>query len=333
MVPLSLSALPRPRRTKRPEVAMVCAFLLAACAVAAGVESADPAAQRSLVRFAFSKSLFNEVNENDARAAVKVYSEILADENGITTGGGTLVLEGTNTMAEALRLNQVDLLSVTAEEFFALEDSGLTGPLLLTSVKDSFTEEYVVLVREASKLRKLEDLQGRSVIVSSEIRGSLAHLWLEVLCREHGLGPVEQAFARVTRASKPTLVILPVFFGKADACITTRSSWTVMGELNPQVTKQLRFLAVSKPLVPAMTAFRRDFREDLRQRIIQSAETSYTKPSLQQLMGLFKTDSLVCQPLSVLESTRELLASHRRLCAPTNAVAARVSVPAEGGVP
>ncbi|MHB1308461.1 MAG: hypothetical protein ACYDC1_04085 [Limisphaerales bacterium] len=156
MGPLSLSALPRPRRMKRPDVAMVCAFLLAACAVAAAVENADPAAQRSLVRFAFSKSLFSEVNENDARAAVKVYSEILADENGVTTGGGPLVLEGTNTMAEALRLNEVDLLSVTAVEFFALESSGLTSPLLLTSVKNLFTEEYVVLVREASNLRKME---------------------------------------------------------------------------------------------------------------------------------------------------------------------------------
>jgi hypothetical protein len=182
-----------------------------------------------------------------------------------------------------------------------------------------FTEEFVLLAREDGAIRKVEDLKGRSLIVSSGIRASLARIWLEVLCWERGLGPADQALATVTPASKATQVVLPVFFGKADACIVTRNGWDVMGELNPQVKKQLRVVAVSQPVVPAMTCFRRGFSETLKERIVETAEGSFTKPAFKQLMSLFKTDSLGRQPISVLESTRELVATYRRLCGPAGA--------------
>jgi phosphonate transport system substrate-binding protein len=321
---LKIPALLPPRLTVCRSVMLVFALLDALCAVAGAPENAAPVPEAIPIHFAFSKSLFTEVNESDAKAAVKVYTQILAEENGMDNAGGALILDGRDILAEALRLDQVDVISLTTEEFLTLEDEGLVGPLLLTSIKKSFTEEYVLLVREASSLRKVQDLRGRNLIISSDIRASLGQIWLEVLCQQHGLRPAGGALKRVTRASKATQVVLPVFFGTADACVTTRSSWEVMGEMNPQVRKLLRVLAVSPPLVPAMTCFRRGFSEYQRQRIIDAAEACFAKPSFQQLMGLFKTDSMCAQPISVLESARELLATHRRLGSSTNSLAARL---------
>jgi ABC-type phosphate/phosphonate transport system substrate-binding protein len=274
------------------------------------------------VHFAFSKAMLKDINENDAKAAMKVYAKTIGDENNIDTSAGPIYLDGTNAIAEALRLKQIDMISLTAEEFLALENQGLEGPLLMAIVNQTFTEEYVLLARTNSPIRKVEDLPGHSLIISSDLRAALAPLWLEVLCREHGLGPANKAFAKITFALKTTQVVLPVFFGKADVCIITRNGWDVMGELNPQVKITLRAVAMSQPVVPVMDCFRRGVSETVKQRIIKAEENSGDKLSFKELMALFKTDKMGSQPLSALDSTRQLVAQYHRLCAGTNQAAA-----------
>ncbi len=299
-------------------VGLLSLLLIAVAGLVDAAETEGERANPAVVHFAFAKSLFVGVNENDARASVRVYSRTIGDENGIPTGAGPLILEGTDAMAKALQLNEIDLLSLTAEEFFAVEDHGLVGPLLLTSVNRLFTEDYLLLVREASAIRKVEDLRGCSLIIPGDNRASLARIWLDVLCTEHGLGPAGLTLTNITTASKTMQVVLPVFFGKTDACIVTRNGWEVMGELTPQVKTQLRIIAVSEPVVPVITCFRRGLSEALKQKIIDAAEGSFAKQSFRQLMALFKTEGLVHRPVSSLESTRELVAAYRRLRAGTN---------------
>jgi phosphonate transport system substrate-binding protein len=295
-------------------------FLLAVVLCPAFALADVPTNGLTKVHSAFSKSMFKDINENDGKAAMAVYTKTIGNEYGIDTSDGPIYLDGTNAIAGALRLKQFDIISLSAEEFLALEDQGLDGPFLVSKVNKSVTEEYVLLVRGDSPIRKLEDLPGHTLIYSSDLRASLVPIWLEVLCREHGLGPLDQVFARVASSSKPTLVMLPVFFGKVDACVVSRYSWEVMGELNPQLKKQLQAIAVSPAVVPGMSCFRRGMPADVKQRLLNAAEGSHSKPSFRQLMALFKTDDLAQEPLSVLDSTRQLLASYHRLCSETNLV-------------
>jgi phosphonate transport system substrate-binding protein len=270
------------------------------------------------IHFAYSKAMFVDVNENDAKAAIKVYALNIGDQNGIYVKSLPELPDGTNAIARLVELEKADVLILTAEEFFALEKQGLEGPVLLAKVQECFTENYLLLSRTDSAIGKVEDLQSRSLIIASDARNSLATAWLEVLCREHGLGPAAGVLARIARNSKTTQVVLPVFFRKADACITTRASWEVMCELNPQLKKQLRVVAVSPPLVPTVTCFRQGFTEAFKQRVIKAVDLSSVKPEFKQLMALFKTDGLVTQPISVLAGTRAFLANYHQLCAGTN---------------
>lgn len=307
-----------PRCTPRWRARLASLFIVAVAALPVAAKDAGRTNELVAVHFAFSKAMFKDINENDAMAAMKVYSKNIGDEGGVDTSFGPIYLDGTNAIAEALRRKQIDMISLTSEEYLALEDQGLSGPLLLSTVNQTVIEEYVLLARNDSPVRSIEDLKGHSLIVANDIRASLVPIWLEVLCRQHGLGPANQVFAKITSASKTTQVVLPVFFGKADACVTTRNGWEVMGELNPQVKKQLRAIAVSAPVVPGMACFRRDLSEPLKERILKTAESSRGKPSFMQLMALFKTDQLSRQPVSVLTNTRQLMATYHQLCAGTN---------------
>jgi hypothetical protein len=48
---------------------------------------------------------------------------------------------------------------------------------------------------------------------------------------------------------KVSRIILPVFFGKADACVVTLSAFDIMADLNPQITQQLKMKKQSEGLV------------------------------------------------------------------------------------
>jgi len=300
-------------------LAMPMLLLLAATTFRGGAADADPAQRPTEIRLAFSKAMFVDVNENDAKAAIRVYTKNIGDQNGVYVGMQPELPDGTNAIARLLELQQADLLILPAEEFFALENQGLEGPLLLHEIGGSLTEVYLLLVRADSAIGKVEDLKGRSLIVASDTRSSLATAWLEVLCREHGLGPAAGALAKVAHNSKTTQVVLPVFFGKADACVVTRAGWEVMCELNPQLKKQLRVLAVSGPLVPTVTCFRRGFTESIKQQVIRAVELSSVKPEFKQLLALFQAGGLVNEPVSMLAGTRAFLANYHQLCAGTNA--------------
>lgn len=319
-VGLNGPVVPRPKGIRGLNFGMAMTLLFVVLPLFGLAEEDAPMAERTEVRFAFSTSMFAGVNENDAQAAIKVYTQNIGDQNGIYVNTAPELLDGTNAIVKALDLKKADLLVLTADEFFTLEHQGLEGPLLLSQIGRTFTEDYLLLTREESTLRRVEDLKGRSLNVPSDSRGGLSRIWLEVLCHEHALGPAAQTLAKITAAAKTTQVVLPVFFGKADACIVTRNGWEVMCELNPQLKKQLRIVAVSPPVVPSLTCFRRGFTEAFRQQVIKAVELSSTKPAFKQLMALFKTDGLGYEPVAALDSTRALVANYHQLGRGTNGV-------------
>lgn len=278
----------------------------------AGTPRSAPAQTRP-IRFAFSKVLFLGVNENDARAAIKIYAESIAADAGLRVAGTPTLLTGVDAMAAALGRGEFDLISLSTPEYDALEARGLGGPIMLTRVGKSHAEELVLLTHQRNERRQIADLSGASLLIQEDTRTTLAQTWLDLVCHGAQMPPPDRTFGKVTRTAKPIHAILPVFFGKSDACLVTRSAWETMGELNPQVKTQLRVLAASPPIVPILTCFRRDCPEDLKERVIAVAVSSDSKLAFQQIMALFKTESLMRESVSALDGTRELIRAHRRL--------------------
>jgi phosphonate transport system substrate-binding protein len=310
-----------PRWLMSKTVARVSLLLVATLVLPAFGQNSETDPNPKPVRYAITKSMFIDVNENDAWASLKVYLQTIGKENGLAMEKDPLILDGTNAIARAAQLNQFDFVTLSTEEYLALEGHGLTGPFLMTVVTNKSAEEYVLLVRQDSPVQSAEDLKAHSMVVLRDVHASLALIWLEVLCQEHGLGPAERVFTHISSAAKISQVVLPVFFGKTDACIVTRSGLDVMGEMNPQVKKQLRVVAVSPPIVPSMSCFRVGFSETQKLKILEAAENSYNTPTYKQMALIFKTGRVQRQSESALASTRDLLARYRRFqgeCNQTN---------------
>jgi phosphonate transport system substrate-binding protein len=260
-----------------------------------------------------SSKLFREVNENDARASVIAYSKLVIENSGLVADPNPVIFTGAADLTELLKCGAVDLLSMPTEEFLALGENLATGPILVSLVNGSDCAEYVLLARTDSAINTLADLKGRQVAVLDNLQGSLAVPWLEVLLDQHKLGAPETFFSRVTRSIKISKAALPVFFGRSDACIITRQGFAVLGELNPQVTQQLRVLATSPELVPFVTCFRAGMAPVVREKLVATITQANTTPAGRQLLTIFQCDRIEERPLSRLQTTRDLLAARARL--------------------
>jgi ABC-type phosphate/phosphonate transport system substrate-binding protein len=293
--------------------------LLATGRASAADSSSEPISKQ--FRFGFSKGTFTGVNENDAKAAMKVWARMLLKERGLPVEPEPQVLSGVEEIAQALRGKLIDAATLPVDEYWKLREE-VDSRLFIGGLNEGrITEEYVLLVHQDSGIQRLEDLRGRDVGCWQNSRMSLAPAWLDTVLAKGGF-PRATEFCRFAQINKLSKVILPVFFRQADACVVTRRGFKNMSELNPQVGQRLKVLATSPELVPTGFCFRRDYSDPLRETIVAELGRIKTTPAGAQVLTLFQSDSLEAQPISCLDSAFELLATHERLCGGTNRVVA-----------
>lgn len=304
------------RRAPSPAARRALGFAaLLGTALCASAAPAADAADDTVFRVGFTRSMFREVNENDARAALKAYTSAIAREHHLSAYPDPLVFEGSADMAEALRLGKVDIVAAPTAEMLALPDKLVTGPYMMTVNGNVLGADYVLLTPVDGGIATLADLRGRRVVVLNSLRGALANCWFEVLLGENGFGPPVPFLADLKFAAKPSLAILPVFFGQVEACVVTREGFAVASEMNPQVGRRLRILASSPLVVPLLTGFRRDLNPKLRTLALDTLNTFQQSVPGRQVLTLFQSERVEARDTVDLESTRLLLAAHVRLTA------------------
>ena len=269
-------------------------------------------------RYVFSTSVLREVNENDARAAMKVWVGSLVKEGTVRADPNVAMFSKVGEIRTALQSGAADGAAVVVNELDQLREQVLFNRYVFGVMNGSIWEEYVVLVRQESPLAKLEDLQGRSLNLFQNSRMSLALIWLDTLLLQQGQPAAAVLCRKITPQAKLIKAVLPVFFHQTDACLITRTGFITLGELNPQVTRQLRVLAVSPKLVSGGIFFRTGYPQAQQDEMVAQLQRMHQTPGGQQVLTIFQTDRLEEHPLSVLNSAFELMETHRRLCAATN---------------
>ena len=293
-------------------ISLATSLALAGTAPAGSADAARPP-EVVPVRVGYTASIFRDIAESDARAAIKVWAEALAKETEIPASSEVEVLPDAESLAERLQTKRVDFGGMTTLEFLQIEKKVDLDPMFAVNRGGVATVEYLILVRRDSEYRQLTDLRGASLRVFDNPRCSLAIPWVEVLLSEQGIGSAEEFFGRVVPTLKLSAVVLPVFFGQEKACLVTRDGFQTMAELNPQVGRELRVLAESPSLIPMVSYFRRDFTPSFRQELIDAVRNLHASSAGKQILNLMQGDGVVDLLPSALDGTRELVQrwSHR----------------------
>ncbi|MBI4661314.1 MAG: PhnD/SsuA/transferrin family substrate-binding protein [Verrucomicrobia bacterium] len=277
--------------------------------------------------------MFRGINENDGRAAIKLYIEAVGKERGVVLESMT-TFDGVRDVGKALRNGELDAVSVTTDDYLRISGDVASVHVFDEPNRSEPGEEYVLLIHRSSTVTNLAGLEGRVLMEYDNLRTSLARMWLDVLFLEQGLPRAENLFAKVIPERKLSLTVLPVFFGKAQACLVTRRGFATMVELNPQLGKDLRELAVSPAYVVTVMCFGPKASSTAKAMVLEGILRLHEQPRGQQLLTIFQGgERLIDYPVSFLERARTLRQRHAELLkkAPILKSSRQTALPTEGG--
>jgi ABC-type phosphate/phosphonate transport system substrate-binding protein len=104
-----------------------------------------------------------------------------------------------------------------------------------------------------------------------------------------------------------------VFFGQADACLVTDTSFKTMAELNPQVGQKLKIIVASVELHEIVNFMQKGLDEAIKEKIVQASIRLKETERGKQMLILFNTDGVERSSDEQLETTRQLVAEYEKL--------------------
>ena len=287
-------------------------LLLWSLVAAVGLAQTEPQLS-GIVHVGFSAHSLVDANRTDVTAAMKAWLLIAAKERHLAIQFVPVILETVPEMENALRREQIDTISATTDEYVVLEKAVPLTKVFVGKIAGRITEQYVLLVHQDQQVKELKELRGATILVMDHPRTALAPYWLDLELLHRKLPLAARFFGTITHVKKPSLAILPVFFKQATIALVTRASFDTAMELNPQLAKSLRVLAVSPEVIPMVGAFRAN--------AVSGAVDFYRREALKLhesqggklVLNLWETDGLVEIQESDLTGTRALLAEWARL--------------------
>ena len=138
-----------------------------------------------------------------------------------------------------------NLFVIQAYEFVKWRQKLNLAPLLLATRNGTWNTRFVIVVPVSSPIRKMGDLEGKTILVHRDGCGDLVDLWLDHVIPLN-TGAQRKKFARYQTVTEPQEAILPVFFGESEACVVSEAAYgAVAAQNSDQFLKRLLKLEVS----------------------------------------------------------------------------------------
>jgi ABC-type phosphate/phosphonate transport system substrate-binding protein len=267
-------------------------LLLCANTITSGAEQKSGAGEKPLV-VAFTPQAFFNVDPRDAIGAARVW--INNADRKLGNNPETTVLYHT-TQAEvekALARNEVDILVSLADEFITLRDKYGLLPILSTDYGKNFYDELLLLVRADSGIARIDQLRGKSLRIEGGQKGTIPMRWLQSLLEEKTSYSPREFFGNISDFPKANQTIMPVFFGQADSCIASLTSFETMSELNPQLSRKLKAVEKSPGFATGIIAVRKGVQNHRRDAMIEALRDMERDPKGKQVLTIFRINRLV----------------------------------------
>ncbi len=204
------------------------------------------------LRFGILNTLHG-VNIDDARVALEMNINRQSTMGIENVEPQLEIVPDVATAASRIRQKHLHGINLTGIDFILLREMVSTHPLYVASaLPDSPVESYIVLTAKGTDWETLSAMSQRRLMVEHYDKWDIGRIWLETELDRMKLPKSETYFTAIQAADKPTRLVLPVFFGQAEACLVTESAYQTMVELNPQLGRQLRVLMRSPGVIKSL---------------------------------------------------------------------------------
>jgi phosphonate transport system substrate-binding protein len=274
----------------------------------------DSAATRmpSHLRVGYTIDKFSDVDVNDAKAAVKVWMDMIVKRRGAATKTELLTYQDLPSLEKAIRDKKIDLVFLYPEEYLEIKNRIPFEPVAISTPLNDLVKRFSVLVRKDRGIQEVRGLRGRGILVERSENSGLLNLWFETLLMREGALSARDFFLNVRETNKTSQAVLPVFFGQADACVVSHSAFGIMTELNPQLSQEIAVIALSAGYIRGVVCMSTSFHEKYGG-LVEEILSIHAEAQGKQILTLIKVNRMVPFESSYLETVEALLREHRAL--------------------
>jgi ABC-type phosphate/phosphonate transport system substrate-binding protein len=259
--------------------------------------------------------LFSAMNRNDVTAAMKAWLEVFGRASGVRLNSSTEVVGNGDDLRRRIREKAADLLVLDMWDYLPLADAGLAEAVAIPSSEGRpMTYAFVLLAGKGQS--SLAGLRGKKIVVYRRTQSDAGYAWTTVLLSQSRLGRPEDFFGQIEETAQASSCVLPVFFGKAGACVVDEINWGLLRELNPQLGSALSVDARSPKILEGLVAMPLEPRHPQRDRLITGLLNLSQDPSGQQILILFRSGPLIPPDAAAIAGTRELWRQYVRVIDP-----------------
>jgi len=280
-----------------------------------GIKAQTPKDNVGNFQVAFSTNVFKGVYLNDAIAGANVLTETLINE--YSRKKYKIIPPATFSSMEELenliKLQEVEVFIMHSTELLRLKNPNLIIPICVAIRDGSPYDIFYLLINTKSGYTKIDDLKNGRILIGSPFEADIPVLWLDNLLKERKLEKKEEYFSSIEYFEKALPSILPVFFGKAEACIVTKSLFETVTELNPQLNKELIPIEISQPISIGIIAIRENISNpELKEDIKKAFINMHKHANGRQYLNIFRSQRVGEFKKEHLASTYEILNLNER---------------------
>ncbi|MBN1552911.1 PhnD/SsuA/transferrin family substrate-binding protein [bacterium] len=266
------------------------------------------------LNFGFPKSVLPELNERDAKAAIKVWTEDVIETKQYNYKTGFFIYQDVNTLIQALIEGQINIAPLPPIDYIEQSKIFTLYPAVCAKITESVLDRFVLLVRKDSQFTRIQDLENRSLLLKQDSPQSVLDTWLEVMLNESGLPRSDRFFSKIVRKERENQLIFPLLLKQADCCIMAMSAFHTMSELNPQLNIQLIHLVTSDSLLASnIFIYTEQLDKTVRNDVTTFALNWEKSKATEQIQTIFRFNELVPYKDKYMENIRSLLERYNRI--------------------
>lgn len=243
---------------------------------------------------AFLRSMYNNVNYNDAKAAINVYLGELSKKLISGYKMKPFIFDNVDDMFKnSIKDNLADM-NLNPIDFIKYKSKYPMYPVYVSAGKNGPLENYLLVVNKNANIKSTKDLKHKTIGMLYEKNNPIPGMWLDVVLNQNHLIRKEKLFKKIDIEKNESNLILSLFFRKLDACIVTTTSYETMIELNPQIQKHTKILISSPGFLTTISCFTRKFKKSkYSANLLNTLLTIGNYTACKQLFALTKTEKIV----------------------------------------
>ena len=256
----------------------------------------------------------NEADPDTIRDRLEQWLRKVSGSNSLDEVSAT-VESNHRKWSSAVQSGEYDLHGLYSYQYLELEDDRIMRPALATTDTHGITSTFLLITRRQDQLTSIDSLRDKKILVDTGGFGELPMIWLATKLASATEPENVPDFADVVAVQNPIRALLPVYFGKADACVITRSAFKDANSLNSELITKLHSITNSKPLLVSLVAFRKDFPNVEAAKIVSLAVKGSTQTEFANLFEQLGRKGLVKIDDSALLTVRALHQNYRQIFA------------------